>query len=67
MATRVLQSRGRRDRAHLYISLVTATRTIDIECEDAAQRDDMLDRWRQFITLLHLQGQAAGGGGTAGR
>jgi len=61
MATRVLQSRGRRDRAHLYISLVTATRTIDLECEDAAQRDDMLDRWRQLITLLHLQGQAAGG------
>lgn len=41
-ATALLQGAGRRDRSHLYVSLVCATRTLDLECASEAERDRML-------------------------
>jgi len=41
-ATALLQRVGRRDRSHLYVSLVCATRTLDLECASEAERDWMV-------------------------
>lgn len=57
MATRALQARGRRDRAHLYVSVVSKARTLDLECADAAQRDELLAGFRGLLGVA--LGQAA--------
>lgn len=49
MATQVINRRGRRDRAGQYLSLVTSTRTLDLEFPTQEDRDGALEGFKLLL------------------
>jgi hypothetical protein len=45
----VLRARGRRDKHDLYVSLVTPSRTLDLECASREERDRLAAGFRALV------------------